>query len=395
MKKVRLTDMKKIKTYLLAGAMAAAMLALTGCGKTTVNLNEYITIEADGYDSLGTASYTFDYDAFQKDYSKKIKLNSKNSSELSAYGLLAGETTPELLLDVCVDCRLDQVNNLSNGDTVTLKWSCEDDMADEYFNCKLKYSDIELKVSGLEEVGKFNPFDYVEITFSGMSPSASMTINPNYDQKEMQYVTFSSDKTHDLKNGDTFTVTASITSSVDTFVENFGVILGETEKEYTVDGLPYYATKASDIPSATLDSMVSQGEDVFRAQVANGWSKPESLVDVSYIGNYFLSPKPDMVTYCNNYIYLIYKITANNPDPAETITYYFYASFKDISVNPDDNTANVDLSDCTVPKSGWFSSETFKVGGYTYPGYETLDALASACVTTKIDSYQYESSIQE
>ena len=185
--------MKKMKGIMILAIMLVTMFGLTGCGKTTVNLNEYVTINVEGYDSMGTASYEFDYDAFENDYSGKIKFNSKNGNDYSKLGLLMGATTEEMLLDVCVSQKLDKTSGLSNGDKVILKWDCEDVMAEEYFNATLKYSDIEYTVSDLEEVESFNPFDYVTVSFSGISPKGTVTINPDYNQSEIQYVTFTAD----------------------------------------------------------------------------------------------------------------------------------------------------------------------------------------------------------
>ena len=92
--------MNKIKCIYIIGLLVGAMGLLTGCGSTTVQLNKYVKIEASGYESMGTASYSFDYDAFEKDYSGKIKLNSKSSDEISALGLLSGESIEDILLDV-------------------------------------------------------------------------------------------------------------------------------------------------------------------------------------------------------------------------------------------------------------------------------------------------------
>ncbi|MDE5679927.1 MAG: hypothetical protein K2I01_05785 [Lachnospiraceae bacterium] len=392
--------MKKIKGFILLGMIALAMFALTGCGKTTVNLNKYITIECAGYDSLGTASFSFDYEAFEKDYSGKIKLSSKDSNEMKLLGLLSGGSSAELLLDVCVSQNLDQARNLSNGDTITLTWNCEDEMASEYFNCKLDYSDIEYKVTGLTEVGKFNPFDYVEVSFSETEPYIIATITQNYDQPEMQYIRFTADKEHNLCNGDIVTVTASISGSVDTFVENYGVVISETERTYTVEGLPHYATGVAEIPSDVMDAMSAKGEEVFRAYVANSWNKPENLISVTYIGNYFLTAKPlEYVTrsksfWTENYVYLVYKITATNPDPEEVVEYYYYVYYGDIEIQPD-GSCSVDVNTCTAPDTGWFSTETFKVGSYTYVGYESLEALKENRVTSHVDEYEYTISVQE
>lgn len=394
--------MKKIKGLLLLGMIAVAMFALTGCGKTTVNLNKYITIRCEGYDSLGTASFTFDYEAFQKDYSGKIKLNSKDNSEMKLLVLMSGESSEELLLDMCVSQSLDQAKNLSNGDTITLKWNCEDEMASEYFNCKLNYSDITYTVSGLTEVEKFNPFDYVEVSFSETEPYIHATITPNYDQQEMQYIRFTADKEDHLCNGDTITITASISGSVDTFVENYGVVISETERTYTVEDMPHYATDVAEIPADIMDAMSAKGEEVFRAYVASNWSKPENLISVTYIGNYFLSSKPletevwgrNKTFWTENYLYLIYKITATNPDPEETIEFYYYINYADIEIQPD-GTCSVDINAYTAPDTGWFATETFKVGNYTYVGYANLETLKQKKVTERINDYEYTSSVQE
>jgi len=58
-----------------------------------------------------------------------------------------------------------------------------------------------------------------------------------------------------------------------------------------VESLPYYVTKVDEIPSDTMDKIISHGESVFRSYVERKWAKPENLIDVEYIGNYFLVDK--------------------------------------------------------------------------------------------------------
>ena len=385
--------MNKIKCIYIIGLLVGAMGLLTGCGSTTVQLNKYVKIEASGYESMGTASYSFDYDAFEKDYSGKIKLNSKSSDEISALGLLSGESIEDILLDVCVSQKLDHTEGLSNGDVVTLKWNCEDTLADEYFNCKLDYSDITYTVSGLEEVDSFNPFDYVEVSFSGISPNGSVTITPNYDQAEIQYINFTSDKISGLKNGDTITVKAYMSVPTDTFVEKFGSVPEKTEETYTVDSLSFYVSSIEDIPQDMMEKMISQGEDAFRAYVANEWDKPENLISVTFAGDYFLTAKTGQNASTNNMLYLVYKIQATNTEPEQTVDFYYYVVFDDI-IKLSDGTCSVDLSGYRLPSSGWDGSETFKVGDYLYKGYEKIDSLFNNCVVTKIDKYEYTSTLK-
>ena len=144
--------MKKTKGLLLLGITVIMMFVLAGCGKKTVNLNKYVTITTEGYDSVGRAKCEFDFDSFKKDYSGKIK-PVKNNSELSAW-IFSGETYDELLLEFCTEGELDKYTGLSNGDVVTFHWDCKDSLAEEYFNVKLKYSDIKYKVKGLKKADK-------------------------------------------------------------------------------------------------------------------------------------------------------------------------------------------------------------------------------------------------
>ena len=387
----RIFQMKKTKALMILGILAFAVFTLTGCGTKTIDLNKYISVDVDGYDSFGKASATFDYDAFRKDYSDKIKLVKKDNL-VSSLGVLSGLTDCEMMLELCVGYELDQVSNLSNGDVVTLNWECKDDLAKECFKCKLNYSNAEYPVKDLEEANQYNPFEHIDVSFSGTSPNGTITITEDSKQEENQYITFSADKGIALSNGENVTVKATISGTEKGFAEMFGEVLSETEHTYTVDSLAYYATEVSEIPSDIMDKMVSNGEDVFRSYVAASWSKPENLNSVSLEGNYFLTLKPGGFALSNNYLYLIYNISATNPDPEETIEYYYYVRYDNIMFLPD-GTCSVDIDDCTTPMGGWFSPESFQVGNYTYSGYESLESLFNKCVTANIDSFNYTSSI--
>lgn len=385
--------MKRMKELLMLGIPAVMMLALTGCGKTTVKLDKYVTITSEGYDSMGTVSYDFDYDAFKKDYSGKIK-TSKNSDDLSGYGLLAGETSDELLLDFCVGCNLDKSYGLSNGDVVTLTWDCEDDLADEYFNAKLNYSDITYTVEGLKEVGKFNPFDYVTVSFSGTAPNGSVVFTPDYDQPEMQYIDFSADEERGLKIGDTITVTASVSGSAESFAEKFGTVLETTEESYTVDNLAYYVSDISEIPEDMYNKMDKQLQDNFNAHVANTWESYEKVNSFTLVENYIVNLKEGMQGSPDNYLYYVYKVNYSNND-VQNFEYYWYGFYEDIIILPD-GTCSVDLSGYTVSEAS--SSWGFTSGDYLSPegtscfvaGYSDLDTFLNKQIVSKIENYEYK-----
>ena len=74
--------MKK-KTLLIAGT-ALLMMLIGGCGKREeINLNDYVVVEYEGYDSMGTAVATLDYKAFKKMSSHSSTLQNRNGIPLS------------------------------------------------------------------------------------------------------------------------------------------------------------------------------------------------------------------------------------------------------------------------------------------------------------------------
>lgn len=96
------------------------LMWLTGCGKKTVALDDYIKVSATGYDSIGTAEVSLDYKKFEKDYGKKIKFNKKESRHdfVKEHSLKSSMDDSKLLLDTCVQTEIDNDKHLSNGDVI-------------------------------------------------------------------------------------------------------------------------------------------------------------------------------------------------------------------------------------------------------------------------------------
>ena len=258
---------------------------------------------------------------------------------------------------------------------------------------EFKYSNIEYKVSGLKEVEKFNPFDYVEVTFSGISPAGTVNISPHYDKAEMQYVYFSADNYNSLKNGDEVTVTASISGSVDSFVEKYGAVLGNTTKVYTVENLSSYINDISQLSSDVYDKMDRQLRDNLAADFAS-WGG-EDLLDMELLGNYVLNSKEGSWNYYSNYVYFVYKVTAENDESDGPFEYYWYGYYTNVATNPD-GSSDLNVMEFNVPAKGLFATERIEIGNqknHSYYGYADLDSLYNAHVVAKISSYEYTSTV--
>lgn len=385
----------KFKTFVLGAAIAAFALLMTGCGRTAVNLNDYVTVNYEGYNTVGVAEYDFDYEKMIEDNPKAFGLSKDHSSD----------DTIEVLFDInqYIDGGLDKTEELSNGDTINFKWDISNEEAlNENYPISLEYSDITINVEGLDEPESFDPFANVKVTFSGIAPNGTVSIDSN-EKGELDELVYTADVNEGLSNGDKVKVKVdSYSDSLNEYCLKYGKVPSATEKEYTVEGLASYVMSLDKIPKEVLDKMDTHAQDTFKAHVASAWNDSETLKNITLIGNYFVYPKDSINVYTQNYLYFVYKIDAENMDDKEkkgqTFSYYYYSYFKDIMIL-EDGICSYDLNEMTVPQGSSFfgsvSGEAFSTGDHYYIGYKDLDSLFNKQITSKIGEYSYESTVEE
>ena len=101
------------KKYFIGFLMTVGMIfLLSACGKTTINLNDYLIVKYDGYDTIGTASWWIDQEKLFTDNAKAFKLNDKHGS---GYMRLAA-------LSYNFSGKLSETENLENGDKIEFHW---------------------------------------------------------------------------------------------------------------------------------------------------------------------------------------------------------------------------------------------------------------------------------
>ena len=124
------TGKKRMAPAALAAVLA---LALAGCGAkpVTVDPAPYLSVEFSGMSGEGTASWSFDSEGFAAACGDGVE---------DAAGLAA-----------CVDGSLDKAEGLSNGDTVTFRWNCDAETAQQEHNAVLAPENATFTVEGLDE----------------------------------------------------------------------------------------------------------------------------------------------------------------------------------------------------------------------------------------------------
>lgn len=415
------TKMKKHNpAKVLVSIAAVAVVAAGGwafANRTpTIDVSKYMTLSADGYNTVGKLNIDFDTDKLEKDYGKQIatrfKKQMKNLKD-DTFGLssltasLYDGYEADLFAETCATGSADKTKNLSNGDVVTYTWDDNSDEAEEAFGVKVKYTDITYTVSGLASVNTFDAFDGVDVEFSGISPDGRATVNSLPTAAEAQGLYYTLDENSGLSNGDTVTLT--VHSNRDDFsdcIDKYGAMPQATEKTFTVEGLNEYVTSADTLSDSVLVSLQNQAEDVFKSYAAQRFSNGQTFKGMTYLGNYILTPKNKDSWGDKDRIVLAYQVTVHHDYTSELNTtydaddsFFWYITFNNVSKDADGNIAS-GLNDYDTPTtfvkidSGVqkysFSSSTET---WEYYGYASLDSLYNAAVNQYVENYNHQDNV--
>lgn len=401
-------------------AICVIIVLVSSFVKPSINLNKYITLSAEGYDTVGKVVISFDGEKFEKDYEKKLSSATKNKLKSSnvynsqdtyieyMFNSYNEDTSSKYFLSRVISGSVDTTDHLSNGDVITYTWNCDDDFALETYGVKLKYSEIKYTVDGLETAKTFDLFDGIEISFSGIAPNGYAEINGSPNVKAAENFRYDINQRDGLSVGDIVTVTASVYYNDDPIqycIENYGMIPESLTKDFTVKDLNSYIKTIDDISDECLKLMQSQAEDVYNAKIATNFGDDETLVDFTYVGNYLLTAKNNDSWSNNNILYLVYKVTVNDNYSSEDQKYnknnefYWYISFYDLLVSDLDETT-VEITNYRTPgdyitidsgiSSGWWSNKV-----WNYAGYSTISDLYRVAVTQNIDTFNHQENINE
>lgn len=364
-----------------------------------INLNKYMSLETEGYEGYGKTKLSIDWDAIEKKYAAKMDFTEAAKEE---YGMFLSMMSPVDVLRENVSVEVDKSSDLSNGDELKYTWHVNEEKINKYVKCKLKWKDGEYKVSSLKKVEKMDAFSGLGLQFSGIAPNGEVKLQ--YNGKGIDVSDFRCDKTSELENGDTVTVTLS-EDAIPKLVESYSMVPQEMKKQYTVSGLDKYVSKTEEIDPATIKALQDQAWDEYQEYMANSWSKEASLESFDYLGTYLLTNK-SKEEWEQNRLYLVYRVKSRINYSGTYGSYnqvndiYWFISFPNLILKANGQVEVEDILNGSTPLStfdvdsglsdGWFG--TLK---WSYYGFGSLESLYKSAVTANLSSFNHEDHVEE
>lgn len=220
---------------------------------STVNLGDYITIKGvNGLNGQGSISYEIDEDALaiaMFGEEKEEKLSKNNVDKIIKENIEKYDEFTNLLDSITLTATPE--TGLSNGDKVAVTAKFEN-AGKHSFSRHIKSGSITYTVSDLADGKIFVPFaeDVFTISFKGFNGIGKAEYEEKVPEDLYPHIRYFIKNNNDLSNGDTVIVKIEFNES--TFEELGYFVPEETEKSFTVSGLPEFLSSVEDIPSSVI-----------------------------------------------------------------------------------------------------------------------------------------------
>ena len=294
-----------------------------------VDVSKYVSIEYSGYDGYATADVYLDEWGLYAEIMEATGKRNFDYSDLDDYtDLLGNGITVAAAMDT-IELTLDKEANISNGDVITATITYDNEIANEV-DIEFEGETVSITAGGLETVHEVDPFDGLNVTFTGISPYGYVEYEYTGTDSYVESYYFSADQYNNLKNGD------KVTIKYDTTDENtmwYGYVATVKEMTYEVTGLQEYVAAYGDINEDFITKLKGETEDTIYAYVANNYSNSYSLSNLEYAGYIFSYTKhPEDYPWYTNCIYVIYKGDVAKADNSISRKVYFPVCFRDLMV---------------------------------------------------------------
>ena len=343
-------------------------------GKPEINLEDYIVIEGvEGLNTQGVLKYSVDSVALRNVMitDNLDEMTDESFSEITSEHLAQYEAFSDAYF--CIALTASAETGLSNGDEVTVTATFENPDETE-FEYKFNDGSVTYTVEGLVEGKTVDPFsdDAVAVSFTGFSGQGEADFTITAEEEIYQYLTYSLSSRNSLSNGDTVILSVQFDSAE---LESIGYFSPEqTEKSFTVAGLPRYFQLSDELPDALLDTLCTDA--LQRTQKKHD----EWIINMGYanavepeiIGAYFLEAADPTFPYKDFY---------NNIDIVNAIMVMTHHTTQGTGFSSDmkyDMWRTYIYPNFIVDSDGIIAYDTSVVGGFNYSYTGSAEATLEA-----------------
>lgn len=325
---------------------------------------DYITISYEGANGYAKPVFTLNKDKLYKE------LMGKSTDSDKSYNVKMLIASIETTTDA---------QDVSNGDTYKVKLEV-DKKYEDAAGVSVGSGNKKIKASGIAKGTSVELFDKVDVTFTGVSPEAGISITNNWEDEYLAGLTFTADKKENISLGDSVKITCD-TSYDD--IARHGFLVQNMEASYNADKLPEYVEDVSLIDKKVIEQVGKEILETISKETSDNTfhmlykaSKDtaylyhvneETCSDAQITGTYFLKRSGETGE-VNNYVYIMASAVISDSEDSRTV--YFAFSYSNAYVNAD---GTFDMNHDNENKRYICSTD--------------YDTLYSGCIGSKSDNY--------
>lgn len=364
-------------------AVVAAFLLVRRFKLESIDMEDYVVISSSGYEGYGVAEIKVDSEGLEKAVAEalvrkgQIKAGSEGAVEafraFESYNIIMEQT----------GFTMDKRDHLSNGDVVTVTFSCDNTVLKE-FGLKAGPERLTHTVSGLSEVKEYSPFDSdLTVEFTGTEPYGQIVLTWTGSYP----LHFTKSQSEGLSNGDVVVVTALPNDGYDDemLAVEYGIILKETTKEFPVTGLSNYIRDVSGLTDAALIGLDEEARAIIQDKAAGAYGKNETMAACERVGSLILTGTEE--TEARNYLYMVYKLTYQRAETS--FDYYYYVRFRNVILHTDGSYEKDETSEVPTGRHGLFglldNDDALRIDWlHAVVGFETIEDIYTKKIADKV-----------
>lgn len=261
---------------------------MVGCGKPTVNLNDYVVVKQEGYEGFGVVSFSLNYSKLIED--NKEYLTDENLDS-SIFGDKTASLAAELIFSMNKPFALvyESPENAKTGDVVEVKWNTSEDAIEklsQVLEVEFTYKDFSHTFAALKPVKEIDPFENVKMKYFGMNGEATASeyedVVIKTENGEISYRVKVENNSYQLSNGDKIKISIDIDEEKQkSLAQNHGLKLSRTSTELIVEGLAYYP---GETPKEVIECVSEKEIDTVKSFILEEYSQYAGDLKAEYVG---------------------------------------------------------------------------------------------------------------